>query len=193
VTLSQTLLGSSLGIGARVLEGFNRRKRNKYQRDENLFSKQITKEFDRRLQQEANRRASEETSIDEEFNRRLMDEYKRRLAEGQVQAPTPSPLPDTDIPTAPYPSSNISGFKYDPKSKQMFVQFLDKYPNRNGPKYVYENVDPFIYEVIKRGAVAPKTSGKNKYHTWYKDVSPSLGASVYHLLKMGNYSYKKIG
>jgi len=193
MTLSQTLLGSAVGLGARVLEGFQRRKANKDRRDNNSFSKQLITELDRRLQQEANRRAQEESAIEEEFNRRLIEEYQRRLAEQQIQAPTPTPIHTEEIPEAPYPSSNIAGFKYDPKNKRMFVQFLDKYPNRNGPKYVYENVDPFIYDVIKKGAVAPKTSGSNKYHTWYKDISPSLGASVYHLLKMGNYRYQRIG
>lgn len=128
----------------------------------------------------------------------LTDDFQLVLAEelqyltGRIDELRAQAIPTPEIPSAPYPSSNISGFKYDPKNKRMLVQFLDKYPNRNGPKYAYENVDPFIFEVIKRGAVAPKTSGKNRYHSWVRGVTPSLGASVYHLLKMGNYPYRRL-
>ena len=133
--------------------------------------------------------ASGETLTDE-FQLVLAEELQyltSRIDELRAQA-----TPVTEIPASPYPSSNISGVKYDPKNKRMFVQFLGPFPNRNGPKYSYENVEPFIFDIIQRGAVGPKTSGSNRYHRWIRGVTPSLGASVHALLKAGGNPYQRV-
>lgn len=93
---------------------------------------------------------------------------------------------------APYASAQINAFNYDPKSKQLHVKFQGDYPQENGPQYVYDNVPEYIAKLFMRGAVAPKTSGKNAWHEWKKGISPSLGASMNALIKMGGYSYQKV-
>jgi hypothetical protein len=104
--------------------------------------------------------------------------------------PTGGPVPQLD--QAPHESSNINAFRYNPKSGQLFVKFQGKYPQQNGPVYSYEGVPAYIYDIFRRGAVAPKTSGKNQWHTWKKGVTPSHGASMYALIKQGNFPYKRI-
>lgn len=97
-----------------------------------------------------------------------------------------------EIPGAQYPSSNIYGYKYDPKSKNLMVKFMGKDTAEGGPLYRYSGVDQHIYDIIERGSIAPRTSGKNRFHTWTKGVTPSHGASVYALLKMGNHPFTRI-
>lgn len=109
----------------------------------------------------------------------------------QEQAPTTSEAVPPLEP-APYESSNINAFKYDPKSKKLIVKFQGKYPSQNGPVYAYDNVPKNIFDVFARGAVAPKTSGKNRWHTWKKGVTPSHGAAMYALIREGNYNYRKL-
>ena len=113
-----------------------------------------------------------------------IDELRTQIGAGPIQTP--------EIPPGPHPSSNINGFNYDPKSGKLFVKFQDKYPGTNGPVYSYEGIPPYIFDIFKRGAVAPKTSGKNKWHTWKKGVTPSLGASMNALIKGGAFPYQKV-
>lgn len=96
------------------------------------------------------------------------------------------------VPHAEYPSSNINGFQYDPETQNLTVKFQDKYPGQNGPIYSYQGVPPYIYDVFRRGAVAPKTSGKNAWHTWKEGVTPSHGAAMYALIKQGNFPYQRV-
>ena len=91
----------------------------------------------------------------------------------------------------PFPSSNINAFKYDYNNGRLLVKFMGKDTADSGPIYSYEGVPKFIYDTFRRGAVAPKTSGSNKWHTWEKGVMPSLGAAMYHLIRT-NYPYQKV-
>lgn len=100
-------------------------------------------------------------------------------------------IPQVD--PAPHESSNINGFRYDPKTQELLVKFQGKYPQQNGPTYSYSGVPPYIYDVFSRGAVAPKTSGKNAWHRWRKGKAPSHGASMYALIKQAGYKYRKVG
>lgn len=113
----------------------------------------------------------------------------QRIEELQ-QGVTP-PVP-TDLNAAPYPSSNINAFKYDPEKQKLFVKFQGKFPQQNGPVYSYDNVPKFIFDVFSRGAVAPKTSGRNAWHEWKRGVTPSLGASMYALVRLGGYPYRRL-
>lgn len=97
-----------------------------------------------------------------------------------------------ELQPGPFPSSNVNSFKYDPRNQNLFVKFHGKDSADSGPIYSYENVPPFIFDVFRRGAVAPRTSGKNKYHQWYEGVTPSLGASMNALIKSGGYAYKRL-
>lgn len=131
--------------------------------------------------------------LSDEFQGELATTLQRltsRIEELRSQTNIPKPIPE--LPKAEYPSSNIHAFQYDPKSQKLFIKFQDKYPQTNGPVYQYENVPRFIFEVFRRGAVAPKTSGKNRWHTWKKGVTPSLGAAAYALIKSGGFPYQKV-
>ncbi|CAB4133783.1 KTSC domain containing protein [uncultured Caudovirales phage] len=113
-----------------------------------------------------------------------------RIEEQKGSAPTQTQIPE--VPTGEFPSSNVNGFKYDPKNQEMLVQFHGPYPQTLGPIYKYSGVPQFIFDIISRGAVGPKTSGQNRYHRWLRGVTPSLGASVNSLLKAGGFSYQKV-
>lgn len=104
--------------------------------------------------------------------------------------PTGGPVPPLE--PAPHESSNINAFRFDPKSGQLFVKFQDKFPGTNGPVYAYEGVPNYIFDIFRRGAVAPKTSGKNNWHTWKEGVTPSHGAAMYALIKAGNFPYQRL-
>lgn len=121
--------------------------------------------------------------------------------EAQVANEVTPPPPPTQPPSggqipplepAPHESSNINAFKYDDKTGKLFVKFQGKYPSQNGPVYSYQGVPKNIYEVFRRGAVAPKTSGKNAWHTWKEGVTPSHGAAMYALIKEGGYNYQRL-
>ena len=88
----------------------------------------------------------------------VMEHVATRITELRQQV---TALPSASVPPldpGPFPSSNINSFKYDPASKKLFVKFMGKDSANAGPVYGYDGVPPFIYDVFRRGAVAPKTS-----------------------------------
>ncbi len=97
-----------------------------------------------------------------------------------------------EIEPAPHESSNVNGFSYDRKNKRLYVQFHGPYPQAAGSTYSYEGVNPGMFDLIRRGAIAPRTSGRNQYHEWISGVTPSHGASVNHILKEGGYQYSRL-
>lgn len=100
---------------------------------------------------------------------------------------------DTDnLQGTPYPSSNINAFKYDPSKKQLVVKFMGKDQANAGPTYSYDNVPEHLVDVFARGAVGPKTTGKNKWHAWFKGRTPSHGAAMAALIKNGGYPYQRV-
>jgi hypothetical protein len=115
-----------------------------------------------------------------------IDELKVMLK--AVQGPGISPEPLTEA----MPSSNISAFAYDPESQALRVQFLGKFPNRGGPIYQYGGVPKQIFDLFQRGAVPARTNGKNKWGEWWKGKVPSIGASLYTLLKTAGYPYQRL-
>ena len=102
----------------------------------------------------------------------------------------PPPIPQLD--QGPFASSNVNAFKYDPKSQQLFVKFHGAQSAESGPIYKYNGVPRNIYDAFASGSVAPRTSGSNRYHTWVKGVTPSLGASLNELVKEGGYAYQRM-
>lgn len=123
----------------------------------------------------------------------LQDITQRTLELQQQISPVeglPSEPPKLDV--GPFASSQINSFKYDPQKQQLFVKFMGKDSADTGPVYGYQGVPPFIYDVFRRGAVGPKTTGKNKYHAWQKGVTPSLGAAMNALIKSGQYQYQRL-
>lgn len=106
-----------------------------------------------------------------------------------IQASEPK---TNQIPIAPHPSSNVYGFQYDPGSEKLLVKFMGKDTANSGPIYSYEGVPNYIFDILRRGSVAPKTSGSNRWHTWKEGVTPSHGASMYALIKAGGFPYQKV-
>ena len=124
---------------------------------------------------------------------KVMEHVANRIQELRAEeAPTEGMHPTPEVEPAGYPSSQIHAFKYDPKNKNLIVKFQDKYPGTNGPVYAYSDVPEYIYDVFRRGAVAPKTSGRNAWHRWKKGVTPSLGASMAALIKNGGFNYQRL-
>jgi KTSC domain-containing protein len=131
---------------------------------------------------------------DEEANsvNAFVQEAMQFIAESQEQEPiiaTPEPLP----PIKPgMPSSNVHSFGYDQDNGKLLVKFQGDYPQENGPVYAYGGVPKEIFELFKRGAVPARTDGRNKWGEWWKGKVPSLGASLYTLIKGGNYPYQRV-
>ena len=90
------------------------------------------------------------------------------------------------------PSSNIHSFGYDPEQGRLLVKFQGKYPQQNGPVYAYGGIPPVIFDLFRKGSVPARTDGKNKWGEWWKGKVPSLGASMYTLIKNGGYPYQKL-
>lgn len=90
------------------------------------------------------------------------------------------------------PSSNVEGFAYDPENNSLYVRFLGEHPNRNGPVYEYDNVPENIFNLFRTGAVPARTNGKNRWGSWWKGKTPSLGASLFTLIKNQSYPYRRV-
>lgn len=130
-------------------------------------------------------------------NQELQQAEQEQAAVANEISPPEPPLQPTGghippLEQAPHESSNINAFRYEPDSKKLYVKFQGKYPQQNGPVYSYEGVPSFIFDVLKRGSIAPKTSGSNAWHTWKEGVTPSHGAAMYALIKQGNFPYQRL-
>jgi hypothetical protein len=108
-------------------------------------------------------------------------------AEGVPATPSEPPLNKEG------PSSNVHSFGYDPENGKLMVKFQGKYPQENGPVYSYGGVPQVIFELFRKGAVPARTDGQNKWGKWWKGKVPSLGASLYTLIKNGGYPYQRVG
>jgi len=90
------------------------------------------------------------------------------------------------------PSSNVGAFGYDEERQRLLVRFLGDHPNKNGPIYGYDNVPKEIFDLFQKGAVPARTDGQNKWGKWWKGKHPSMGASLYTLIKNGGYPYQRL-
>ncbi len=109
----------------------------------------------------------------------LVERLEREMPKG-------APASQDGIEHAPLQSSNIYGFKYDPKSGKLLVRF------NSGSVYGYEGVPPFVFKIFQNGAIPAKTTGQNSFGKWWKGKIPSLGASFHELIKLGGYPYKRL-
>lgn len=112
-------------------------------------------------------------------------EQESQITGGTPLNPPPPPPPGM-------PSSNVAGMNYDDKTGNMLVQFLGKYPNRNGPIYQYPNTPKVIAELLQSGAIPARTQGRNRWGQWFPGKVPSAGASVFTLLKARNAPYQRL-
>ena len=102
------------------------------------------------------------------------------------QIPPGPAAQESGIPHAELNSSNIYGFKYEPKTGHLLVRF------QKGPIYSYEGVPPYIFNVFSRGAIPAKTKGSNEFGSWWVGKNPSLGAAFYELIRSGPYPYERV-
>lgn len=108
-----------------------------------------------------------------------IEQLKRNMPAGQHQ--------EADgIEKAPLESSNIYGFKYEPKNGRLLVRF------QNGSVYGYQGIHPGVFKAFQSGAVPAKTTGQNQYGRWWTGKQPSLGAAFYNLIRQGGYPYQKL-
>jgi hypothetical protein len=127
---------------------------------------------------------------------RVMEHVANRIQElrneGQVEGLTPpSAFKEPEIEQA-MPSSNIYGFNYDYDDGKLLVKFQGNDGVGQGPVYAYEGVQPYIFNLFKKGASIAKTTGKNKWGEWFKGKSPSIGAAMHAFIKNGGYPYQKL-
>lgn len=115
-----------------------------------------------------------------------LDRLTTRIDELRAIPPT---RPDI---TPAMPSSNVEGFAYDRDNERLYVRFLGQYPNRNGPIYQYEGVPGVIFDLFRNGAIPARTNGKNRWGRWWKGKVPSIGASLYTLIKTVGYPYQRL-
>ncbi len=90
------------------------------------------------------------------------------------------------VPHGPLQSSNIYGFRYDPKSGKLLVRF------NSGSVYGYDGVPQGVFKVFAQGAVPAKTSGQNSFGKWWRGKLPSAGASFYEMIRKGGFPYQRI-
>jgi hypothetical protein len=114
--------------------------------------------------------------------------------QSQNEEPTSGTPPlNANQPLTPaMPSSNVEGFAYDDKTGNLMVRFLGDHPNRNGPVYSYSGVPKEIFDMFQQGAVPARTDGQNKWGRWWKGKVPSIGASLYTLIKNRGYPYQRV-
>lgn len=112
--------------------------------------------------------------------------------ESEPEGAPPTPSGDNIRLSRPMPSSNVHSFGYDDKTGRLLVKFQGDYPDQNGPVYGYEGVPKNIYNLFQSGAIPARTNGQNKWGEWWKGKVPSLGASLYTLIKNGGYPYQRL-
>lgn len=110
----------------------------------------------------------------------------------QLRTGGPGITPPTPVPPAGIPSSNVAGMDYDDETGRLLVQFLGKYPNRQGPIYQYGGIPRVIAELLQRGMIPARTKGQNRWGAWWPGKVPSLGASLYTLIKNEGYPYQRL-
>lgn len=119
----------------------------------------------------------------------VMEHVANRIQQLRGQEQLPTEIPDLQ---PSYPSSNINSFSYDEDTGKLFVKFQGDYPQQNGPVYQYGGVPRQIFDLFRKGAVPARTDGKNKWGKWWKGKNPSMGASMFTLIKNGGYPYQKV-
>lgn len=87
---------------------------------------------------------------------------------------------------APLLSSNIYGFRYDPKSGRLLVRF------NSGSIYRYDGIPKGVYQIFEQGAIPARTNGQNRWGRWWQGKIPSLGAAFYQLIRQGGYPYQRL-
>lgn len=119
----------------------------------------------------------------------VMEHAATRIQELRQEGVPPPEVPDL---TDAMPSSNISRFAYNDNNNELYVQFLGKHPNRDGPVYSYQGVPKVIFDLFRQGAIPARTKGRNRWGEWWRGKVPSIGASMFTLIKNAAYPYTRV-
>lgn len=117
----------------------------------------------------------------------FISEYSQANPVEQLQAAPQMPEMEQAM-----PSSNVYGFNYDYKNGRLLVKFQGNDGAGQGPVYAYEGIQPYIFKLFKQGAAIAKTTGKNKWGSWWKGKTPSIGAALHAFIKNGGYPYQRL-
>ena len=99
----------------------------------------------------------------------------------------PGEQPSADgIQHADLNSSNIYGFRYNPKSQKLKVRF------QGGSVYEYDGVPENIFNAFRQGAASARTSGQNQYGRWWQGKNPSLGAAFWNYIRNSGFDYRRL-
>jgi len=120
-----------------------------------------------------NRIAANKTTLDNTLNK----------LQGSIQI---SKGEESGIPQSRLQSSTVYGFKYSPRNKRLFVKF------QGDGVYKYDNVPSNIARLFMDGASRAKTTGSNRYGSWWQGKKPSLGAALNQHIKNLGFPYQKI-
>jgi hypothetical protein len=88
-----------------------------------------------------------------------------------------------------FPSSNVSGMKYDQNSGKLLVKF---HGDNGEPVYQYNGVPPQIFQLLQHGNAFATTKGKNKWGEWWPMKNPSIGAALNQWIKKAGYPYQRL-
>lgn len=134
------------------------------------------------------------TVPDAELNQLAQDPTRLYQVMNQLSRQITMPAGESSdgIPAASLQSSNIYGFQYEPRSKRLFVKFQGNDGYGQGPVYEYEGVPPQIFKMFQQGAIPARTQGSNRWGAWWQSKSPSLGSSMYTLIKNGGFPYARV-
>jgi hypothetical protein len=90
------------------------------------------------------------------------------------------------IAQAPLQSSNVYGFRFNPKDKSLQVRF------QSGSVYQYGRIPPQIFNLFANGNASARTQGRNRWGSWWRGKNPSLGAALNQYIKAGGFPYRRL-
>lgn len=111
---------------------------------------------------------------------RNIEFLQRMMPEG------PNPAQADGIPHSDLNSSNIYGFRYNPKDRKLKVRF------QSGSVYEYDQVPPNVFNAFRGGSASARTSGQNQYGRWWVGKNPSLGAAFWNYIRNSGYDYRRL-
>lgn len=84
-------------------------------------------------------------------------------------------------------SSNVDRILFNDETSELVIKF------NSGAYYTYYDIDFSEFVEIFNGVGICRTSGSNKWGTWYLGKTPSVGAAVYNILIRSGKKYSRGG